>query len=92
MLLLAFVVIKILCISYINSCVEMQRFNWLYMPIALIAFVFCASLANIDCYEGTYKLPLAIIIVISFIMLLIIMLMLHKLPQAIENLSFKVRN
>lgn len=58
---------------------------------AVTASVFCICLANWTSYEGSVQAAISMIICISFIILLIIMLMLNRLPQAIENLPFKVR-
>lgn len=48
-------------------------------------------MVNIDCYEGTFQFPLIIVIAVSITVSLLSMLMLHRLPQAIENLAFRVR-
>lgn len=46
---------------------------------------------NLDNYEGVIRLTLFITIGISTAVLLISMLMLQRLPQAAENLQFKVK-
>lgn len=58
---------------------------------AVTASVFCICLANWAHYRGSVQVALSMTICASFIVLLIIMLMLNRLPQAIENLPFKVR-
>lgn len=56
----------------------------------ITAFVFCICIANIECHGGAYMLPITIVIAISVTILLTILVMLYRLPQAIETLSFKV--
>uniref|UniRef100_A0A2S2R0K3 High affinity cationic amino acid transporter 1 n=1 Tax=Sipha flava TaxID=143950 RepID=A0A2S2R0K3_9HEMI len=57
---------------------------------SITAFVFCLCMANIECYDGVYMFPITVVIGISVIILLIVLLMLYRLPQAIETLPFKV--
>ncbi|XP_015372138.1 PREDICTED: high affinity cationic amino acid transporter 1-like [Diuraphis noxia] len=62
----------------------------LIITYTFAAFVFCVCMTNVDYYEGPLQLLLTIVIGISVSIMLISLLMLCKLPQAIENLSFKV--
>ncbi|VVC32911.1 Cationic amino acid transporter, C-terminal,Amino acid/polyamine transporter I [Cinara cedri] len=56
----------------------------------ITAFVFCICSVNIDCYGGAYQVPIVVTIVFTVAVLLIIPIVLNRLPQAIENLMFKV--
>lgn len=62
----------------------------LILVYTFAAIVFCICMTNIDNCEGPLQLSLTIVIGISVIILLISILMLCKLPQAVENLSFRV--
>lgn len=55
------------------------------------AFLLCISMANMYCYGGNFVALLTVIACISTGIILIVMLMLCRLPQAVEQLSFKVR-
>jgi len=57
---------------------------------SVTACVFCICVVNWNLYDGNVQLALSIVICISAIILLTSMLMLSRLPQAIESLSFKV--
>ncbi|XP_025416766.1 high affinity cationic amino acid transporter 1-like [Sipha flava] len=54
------------------------------------SFVFGISLANMESHYGATKNMFMIINVISLLVLLITLLMLSRLPTAVEDLSFKV--
>lgn len=62
------------------------------LSIGVMATVFCISVVNIDYFEDSYKILLTIITYFSAGILLISTLMLHRLPQAVESLAFKVGN
>lgn len=64
--------------------------NNLFLLTAIIASVFCVCLANVDNFDGFFQLLLIIVIIVSAAISTVIMLMLYRLPQAIESLSFKV--
>jgi len=66
---------------------------FLLCPIitAFAAFVFCICMTNVDGCEGPLHLLLTTVIGISIAFLLISLLMLCRLPQAVESLSFRVR-
>lgn len=66
------------------------HFNQSKNVTAITAGVFCICVVNWNAYQGNVQLALSVTICVSLAILLIVMLMLSRLPQAIENLSFKV--
>ncbi|KAL4112645.1 hypothetical protein QTP88_016393 [Uroleucon formosanum] len=61
--------------------------------IAIFTFtacIFCICVVNFDSYQATTCSILGFIICLSIIILLVVMLMMNRLPQAVETLSFKV--
>jgi len=58
---------------------------------AVTACVFCVCVVNWHVYDGIVELALNITICVSAIILLTAVLMLSRLPQAVESLPFKVR-
>ncbi|XP_025199416.1 cationic amino acid transporter 2-like [Melanaphis sacchari] len=62
----------------------------LILVYTFAAFVFSICMTNVDGREGPLQLLLIIMTGISFVFLLISLFMLCRLPQAIENLTFRV--
>jgi len=90
--ILIIVVDVFFCILLLSLYFKHYDSNLLFSyDIAFSACVFCISMVNVDCYEGAFQLPLIIVIAVSITVSLLSMLMLHRLPQAIENLAFRVR-
>lgn len=54
------------------------------------ACIFCICVVNWDSHQASARLILSFIICLSVIILLVVMLMMNRLPQAIESLPFKV--
>ncbi|VVC32907.1 Hypothetical protein CINCED_3A006066 [Cinara cedri] len=56
----------------------------------VFSFVFGISLANMESHRGTVKTVLMLVNLVSLFVLLVTLLMLGRLPEAQEDLSFKV--
>lgn len=87
---------KIFVHNNISRVVRLSGFKWLWLFLMLCfvastAFVFCICTANLDYCDGLFQYAIMFVIGVSAVILVIIMLMLYRLPQAIENLSFKVK-
>ncbi|KAL4112647.1 hypothetical protein QTP88_016395 [Uroleucon formosanum] len=80
--------------SLFNTKVTNMNTQYISRVLILIytfsACVFCISMVNVDCYDGAFYFPLIVVIAVSITVSLLSMLMLHRLPQAIENLAFRV--
>lgn len=71
-------------ICIIHICFKLIVFKGVF------SFVFGISLANMASHHGTTRNVLMIINILSFLVLLVTILMLGRLPKAQEDLSFKV--
>ncbi|VVC32910.1 Hypothetical protein CINCED_3A021110 [Cinara cedri] len=62
----------------------------LILIYTVVAFVFCVCTVNVGNYKGVYQVPILATIMFTVAVLFMIMIMLNRLPQSIENLTFKV--
>lgn len=80
------------CCNIIRNLSEYKILYYYYYVTAITACILCICVVNLRHFDGTVLLILNVIICTSVTILLITMIMMKRLPQAIENLSFKVRN
>lgn len=88
---IVFIIIQLCEFEVFVRYIDSNNYDWSWcFVVASTAFVFCICLANIEYCEGLFQYAIMLVIGVSAVILVIIMFMLYRLPQAIENLSFKV--